>query len=155
MLGDPAGCPPPFRKHGLAMGLLNLLRQNDDAIHGLMSSHPATCLAAAKAFGSQSNATFEIRETDLLRWHQPNRAGLYPRKCIGHQERISSLLCQECSTSCLFDREEQSGRISSVFTSFFVDHAEPLEALSWVREGMDWPFGELSGSFLSAMSSSF
>jgi hypothetical protein len=42
-----------FRERGLAVGLLNLLRQDDDAIYGLMSSHPAACLAAAKAFGSK------------------------------------------------------------------------------------------------------
>ena len=40
-----------FRERGLAFGLLNYLRQDDDAIYGIMSSHPATCLAAAKAFG--------------------------------------------------------------------------------------------------------
>lgn len=42
-----------FRERGLAAGLLNQLRQDDDAIYGLMSSHPAACLAAAKAFGSK------------------------------------------------------------------------------------------------------
>jgi hypothetical protein len=44
-----------FRERGLAIGLLNLLRQDDDAIYGLMSSHPAACLAAAKAFGSKGH----------------------------------------------------------------------------------------------------
>ena len=42
-----------FRERGLAAGLLNHLRQDDDIIYGLMSSHPAACLAAAKAFGSE------------------------------------------------------------------------------------------------------
>lgn len=42
-----------FRERGLAAGLLTQLRQDDDAIYGLMSSHPAACLAAAKAFGSK------------------------------------------------------------------------------------------------------
>lgn len=41
-----------FRERGLAASLLNQLRQDDDAIYGLLSSHPAACLAAAKAFGS-------------------------------------------------------------------------------------------------------
>jgi hypothetical protein len=36
-----------------------------------------------------------------------------------------------------------SGLVSCVDTGFFVDHNEPLEALAWVREGMDWPLGEL------------
>lgn len=43
----------------------------------------------------------------------------------------------------LFDREDTSGVISSVYTNFFVDHTEPLEALAWVREWLDWPLGEL------------
>jgi hypothetical protein len=43
----------------------------------------------------------------------------------------------------LFDSEDTSGLVSSVDTGFFVDHEEPLEALAWVRESMDWPLGEL------------
>ena len=43
----------------------------------------------------------------------------------------------------IFDSENTSGVVSSVYTSFFVDHVEPLEALAWVREGLDWPLGEL------------
>ena len=46
----------------------------------------------------------------------------------------------------LFDREDTSGVVSSVYTNFFVDHTEPLEALAWVREGLDWPLGELLDS---------
>lgn len=41
-----------FRRRGIAAGLLAELRQDDDTVYGLMSSHPAACLAAAKAFGS-------------------------------------------------------------------------------------------------------
>jgi hypothetical protein len=43
----------------------------------------------------------------------------------------------------LFDPQDMSGAISSVYTMFFVDHTEPHEALAWVREGLDWPLGEL------------
>ena len=43
----------------------------------------------------------------------------------------------------LFDVEDTSGLVSSVDSGFFVDHGEPLEALEWVRESMDWPLGEL------------
>lgn len=42
-----------YRERGLATGLLNLLRSHDDDIYGIMSSHPAACLAAAKAFASK------------------------------------------------------------------------------------------------------
>jgi hypothetical protein len=44
-----------YREHGLATGLLNELRQDDDDIYGVVSSHPAACLAAVKAFGSKLN----------------------------------------------------------------------------------------------------
>ena len=43
----------------------------------------------------------------------------------------------------LFDCEDASGAVSSVYTNFFVDHTELLEALAWVRERLDWPLGEL------------
>ena len=43
----------------------------------------------------------------------------------------------------LFDPNNTSGALASVSTNFFVDHAEPLEALNWVRQGMEWPLGEL------------
>jgi len=42
-----------YRERGLALGLLNQLRQDDVDIYGLMSSHPAASLAAAKAFGGK------------------------------------------------------------------------------------------------------
>ena len=42
-----------YRERGLAVGLLNEFRQDDDDVYGIMSSHPAACLAAAKAFGSK------------------------------------------------------------------------------------------------------
>jgi hypothetical protein len=41
-----------YRERGLATCMLNQLRQDEDDICGVMSSHPATCLATAKAFGS-------------------------------------------------------------------------------------------------------
>ena len=47
----------------------------------------------------------------------------------------------------LFDSEDTSGAVSSVCTKFFVDHTEPLQALEWVREGLNWPLGELLDGF--------
>lgn len=43
----------------------------------------------------------------------------------------------------LFDPEDISGLVSAVFSDFFVDHTEPLEALAWVQEELDWKLGEL------------
>lgn len=44
-----------YRERRLAEGLLNQLIQDGDDIYGIMSSHPAACLAAAKAFGSMAH----------------------------------------------------------------------------------------------------
>ena len=43
----------------------------------------------------------------------------------------------------LFDPKETNGAVSSVYTEFFVDHAEPLQALESVRKCMEWPLGDL------------
>lgn len=134
-----------FRERGLAVGLLNQLRQDDDAIYGLMSSHPAACLAAAKAFGSKRNATCIDVDTDVLlggintvavdfiRDNAEAVMTLSPINYVKHADLRGSL----------FNADDTTGLISSVYTKFFVDHTEPLEALSWVREGSDWPLGEL------------
>lgn len=41
-----------YRERGLASGLLNEIKLDGDDAYGLISSHPAACLAASKAFGS-------------------------------------------------------------------------------------------------------
>jgi hypothetical protein len=43
----------------------------------------------------------------------------------------------------LFSSDEAKGLISGVDSSFFVDHDEPLEALTWLRENRAWPLGDL------------
>jgi hypothetical protein len=43
----------------------------------------------------------------------------------------------------VFNPEDDSGLVSSVDTGFYVDHEEPLEALTWQQETMGWPLGEL------------
>jgi hypothetical protein len=45
-----------YRERGLAAGLLNEIKQDGDDAYGVMGSHPAACLAAAKAFGSEITA---------------------------------------------------------------------------------------------------
>jgi hypothetical protein len=39
----------------------------------------------------------------------------------------------------VFTQSDNSGLVSSVDSGFFVDHNEPLEALAWVRQEMEWP----------------
>lgn len=42
-----------YRERGLATGLLNQISQDGSDVYGIMSSHPAAALAAARAFGSE------------------------------------------------------------------------------------------------------
>ena len=136
-----------FRERGLATNLLNQLRQDNDTIYGIMSSHPAACLAAAKAFGSKrlttlSYCNFDIYifigginavTLDFIRDNADAIMKVSPVEYVRHAKLRGSL----------FDPQDISGAISSVDTEFFVDHTEPLEALERVRGGLYWPLGEL------------
>ncbi|KIX03760.1 uncharacterized protein Z518_07313 [Rhinocladiella mackenziei CBS 650.93] len=118
-----------FRERGIAVSLLIQIRQDEDEIYGLMSSHPAACLAAAKAFG---NGIGTVR-LDFIRKHAGAVMNASP---IGYAKDADL-------RGSLFHTRETNGVVSSVYTNFFVDHTEPLEALAWVRDGLDWPLGEL------------
>ncbi|ORY17093.1 hypothetical protein BCR34DRAFT_622053 [Clohesyomyces aquaticus] len=120
-----------FRERGIAATLLNHIRKQDDGIYGIMSSHPAACLAAAKAFGHGLHAA----PLDFIRQHA---GAVLEASPVGYIKKAKL-------RGSLFDAEETNGAVSSVYTQFFVDHTEPLEALAWVREGMEWPLGDLLG----------
>lgn len=136
-----------FRERGLATGLLNHLRQDDDFIYGIMSSHPAACLAAAKAFGSKSHTALQCCEYDVdisiggintvaVGFIRDNAEPLMKTSPISYVKEAEL-------RGSLFDSKDTNGVVSSVDTKFFVDHTEPLEALAWAREGLEWPLGEL------------
>lgn len=62
-----------YRERGLATGLLRLLGNHDDDIYGIMSSHPAACLAASKAFASKRRFAFVANSefnAEYYRFHQ-------------------------------------------------------------------------------------
>lgn len=65
--------------------------------------------------------------------------------CLGshHGSTTNKLRQRRRAPRSLFDSKDISGAVSSVDTKFFVDHTETLEALTWVREGQEWPLGEL------------
>lgn len=136
-----------YRERGLAVGLLSCLRQDDDNVYGLMSSHPAACLAAAKAFGSN-------------KIHNPSLSNQKLIVCLGGINSVGLDFLRDNASSVmeqspiayvrnamlrgkLFDLDDASGAISSVCTNFFVDHSEPLEALNWIQQVLSWPLGEL------------
>ncbi|CZR67903.1 uncharacterized protein PAC_17802 [Phialocephala subalpina] len=118
-----------YRERGLAKGLLNQLKKDGVDLYGLMSSHPAACLAAAKAFGdSISTVQLEI-------------ISKYARDII----EASPINYVKDAKLCgnVFATSDISGLVSSVNSEFFVDHTEPLEAFAWAQEEMEWPLGDL------------
>jgi hypothetical protein len=46
-----------------------------------------------------------------------------------------------CGT--LFSPQDSTSIVSGVDTDFFVDHEEPLDALTMVRQYWEWPLGDL------------
>ncbi len=48
-----------------------------------------------------------------------------------------------CGFVVLFENDCNTGAISSVFTNFYVDHHEPLEALAIYKASGGWILGEL------------
>ncbi|KAI0104272.1 hypothetical protein GGR51DRAFT_561081 [Nemania sp. FL0031] len=118
-----------YRKRGLATGLLNAIREDTDDVYGIVSSHPAACLTAARAFGP----TIERVSLGFITQNAGSIMNASPIAYI----RYAGLRGR------LFDTQDFTGLVSGVDTKFLVDHGEPLEALNEVRKQWDWPLGEL------------
>lgn len=135
-----------FRERGLAVGLLSLLRRNDDMYYGIASSHPAACLAAAKAFGGEGSSLLTFQEfTDILTGGIEMADAGFIRdnaEAIIKVSPVAYVRGAKCHGR-LFDPEDVSGAVSSVDTGFLVDHEEPFRVLKRVRERRNWPLGEL------------
>ena len=134
-----------YRERGLAKALLNQLKHDGIDMYGLMSSHPAACLAAAKAFGGKPTDVLHygtyFKTKDSLSTVRLDVIGKHAREII-EASPIGYVKDAQLRGSVFF-RDETNGLVSCVNSGFFVDHTEPLEALAWVREGMEWPLGEL------------
>jgi hypothetical protein len=127
------------------MGLLNQLRHDDNNIYGLVSSHPAACLAAAKAFRSERiSISFVNPILNIIGSINTARLDFIKE----HAEEImkASLIRyvkNDKLGGSLFKPEDASRLVLIVDTDFWVDHTEPLEALAWAREILYWLLGEL------------
>lgn len=119
-----------YRERGLATGLLRVLRaDNCHDIYGIMSSHPAACLAAAKAFST----TVEKVSLDFI---SKNAHGVMRESPIPYIRDA-----QLCGT--IFDDNDSTDLVTGVNTEFFVDHEKPMQALKTIRESLQWPLGKL------------
>jgi len=142
--GDPAGhdslgwvtrlvVDKSVRKRYIATQLLQTLKLHSlfasvKAV-GLVSSHPATCNALAK----YASAHFYDIDLTFIRDHAEG---------ILASSSISYLKAAQLKGS-VFQADRDSGAVSSAFTSFYVDHAEPLEALEQYKTKGQWGLGDL------------
>ncbi|KAI0190261.1 hypothetical protein EV127DRAFT_495468 [Xylaria flabelliformis] len=105
----------------VATGLLRALRKDTDDVHGIVGSHPAACLAATRASGTT------IERASSLDFIGKNAGSIMEITPIPYI-RDSRL------RGTLFDNKDSTALISGMDTKFFVEHDEPLEALTKVRE---------------------
>ena len=118
-----------YRERGLATGLLSELREEGDAVVGVLSSHAGACRAAARAFGDGIDAV----ELGFIREHAEGIIRVSPVVYVKDAKLRGRLLGED----------DGEGTVSCADTKFFVDHAEPLQALAVVREDVGWPLGTL------------
>ncbi|KAH7405652.1 hypothetical protein DE146DRAFT_649355 [Phaeosphaeria sp. MPI-PUGE-AT-0046c] len=118
-----------YRERGLARGLLDQINRDGSDIYGIMSSHPAACLAAARAFGN----SIDNISLDFMKSHADSIMKVAPVEYVRDAKLAGSL----------FDPNDITGRVCCVNSEFFVDHRDPLEALAWVRDTREWPLGDL------------
>ncbi|KAL3951836.1 hypothetical protein ACCO45_013553 [Purpureocillium lilacinum] len=117
-----------FRTHGLARGLLTTLREHSDDVYGLASSNPVECLAAASSFGSH----IQLLSLDYIK---SNAEAVMKSSPIPYVR--DAKLCGK-----LFG-DASSGLVAGIDSRFFVDHAEPMQALKEIKQHWDWPLGDL------------
>lgn len=143
-----------YRERRLATMLLSSFfydRNERDVIFGIMSSHAAACKTLVKAFGSkidillQTNCSSYLiqRFIDFL---LPNaRLDFTQEHAAGIMEASPIPYVREAKLrGRTFERDDdKTGLVCGVDTGFYVDHAEPLRALTWLQEGGDWPLGNL------------
>ena len=88
-----------YRERGLAAGLLNELRQEDNDIYGVVSSHPAACLATARAFGCKRNRRAQFKSSLIVyRYHLRSPAQLYQRSRGSDHGMLTNKLYQRSQT---------------------------------------------------------
>ncbi|KAL2024559.1 hypothetical protein VTK56DRAFT_7602 [Thermocarpiscus australiensis] len=123
-----------YRRRRLATRLLEKLRDVDDEIFGIMSSHPAACIAASKAC---SDVAFEKTPIGFVQACAKDVMAESPITYV-KEAKLRGRIFDPDSTG-----SDARGLISGADTGFFVDHREPLDALAWIRERGVWPLGDL------------
>ncbi|KAH6889408.1 hypothetical protein B0T10DRAFT_404855, partial [Thelonectria olida] len=123
-----------YRERRLATALLIALQDSDDDIFGIMSSHPAACKALVKGFG---NFMFSHVRLGFAEEHAASIMKESPIAYVKNAKLRGSL----------FSSEDETGLVCGVDSDFYVDHEEPLKALSWFKAAGEWPLGELPDGY--------
>ncbi|KAI0740145.1 hypothetical protein C8Q76DRAFT_665870 [Earliella scabrosa] len=123
-----------YREQGIATMLIRMLPGpglSCSAI-GLVSSHPAACLALANS----ANVKMPQLDVAYIKEHARQILESTPIAYL-RGARLHGSLFEGAGTT--------SGVVSSADTGFFVDHTEPMEALRrWrANHSVVWPLGEL------------
>lgn len=121
-----------YRNQGIAKKLLETLRDGNRDICGvgILSSHPFAIAAVLRVFGNG----MENVDMEMMRVHARKVMSTCPVPYVREAKLHGSL----------FEEDVTDGSVSCADTGFWVDHREPLEALSIVhRKGMVWPLGYL------------
>ncbi|KAK3324074.1 hypothetical protein B0T19DRAFT_427680 [Cercophora scortea] len=125
-----------YRERRLATRLLEKLRDPDDEIFGIMSSHPAACIALSKAC---ADFDFQHIPLDFAREHAAAVMASSPITYVKDAKLRGRLFSAETSSG----NAKADDLVAGVDSNFFVDHDEPLAALAWLKERALWPLGEL------------
>ena len=82
-----------YRERGLATGLLSELKRESDDVYGILTSHAAACLAAAKTYGSKSAAGKILRiKANFYRRYQQRSTHVHQRSRSRNHRRLSNPL---------------------------------------------------------------
>lgn len=139
-----------LRRQGIATTMLRELRDHEKGsttCFGILSSHPAAILAFTKVFADRPDESMLSRLAE-------ERVGIreHPRKVVLEDLHMAvspvpyvRRAAFEMALDGFADERAFGGvLIGSANTNFYVDHAEPKEALDELqRRGRRWPFGEL------------
>ncbi|KAJ6504132.1 hypothetical protein C8R47DRAFT_1104376 [Mycena vitilis] len=125
-----------YRQRGIATTLLHLLPGPGFkcATFGLASSHPGACLALLK----RTHANARKPDLEFIKAHAHEVISSTDVAYLKGAQLRGSLLHDQ-------DETEEGGAVSCVFTNFYVDHEEPLQARKiWeAKHDMVWPLGVL------------
>ncbi|KAI9668383.1 MAG: hypothetical protein M1831_001137 [Alyxoria varia] len=136
-----------FRERGVATRLLSAVKEAEDKVFGICSSHPAALKAAGRAWSATSSWTRpQESQFAFMKKHARDLVKTAP---IDYVRRAKV-------RGTLFDDDSDTSSLAHLDTRFYVDHREPDRALERVRaQGKEWPFGGLPEGSAETLSAQY